>query len=47
MDVCFGATNQSAWTSFSFDHPVEISVFEVPFENKVPEQEGLFGRVYN
>ncbi|MBD5113997.1 MAG: linear amide C-N hydrolase [Ruminococcaceae bacterium] len=46
MDVCFGATDQNSWTSFDFDYPAGITVFQVPFENETPEREDLFWRVY-
>ena len=46
MEVCFGSTSQNVWTSFDFDYPAGIKVFQVPFEDKTPEQEELFWQVY-
>jgi predicted choloylglycine hydrolase len=46
MEACFGPTSQNVWTSFDFDHPVGMKVFQVSFEDESPEQEELFWRVY-
>lgn len=46
LEVCFGAPDQNPWACFDFACPAGIKVFQVRFDDEIPESEELFWQVY-